>query len=144
MAYLIFGAMSYLLFNLAVWFPRSVWLAGWLLTLALVGGLRLGAALWRATDWAEAKIWGKPEKRTVRHVLVIGGAGYIGSVLVRKLLDHGLQRHRLGRFALWDESIRDLYGRPDFELIHDDMRNVESGSPRDAACRMQWCIWVPW
>jgi nucleoside-diphosphate-sugar epimerase len=126
MAYLIFGAMSYLLFNLAVWFPRSVWLAGWLLTLALVGGLRLGAALWRATVWAEAKIWGKPEKRTVRHVLVIGGAGYIGSVLVRKLLDHGYSVTVLDALLYGDESIRDLYGRPDFELIHDDMRNVEA------------------
>jgi nucleoside-diphosphate-sugar epimerase len=126
MAYLIFGAMSYLLFNLTAWFPRSVWLAGWLLTLALVGGLRLGAALWRATVWAEAKIWGKPEKRTVRHVLVIGGAGYIGSVLVRKLLDHGYSVTVLDALLYGDESIRDLYGRPDFELIHDDMRNVEA------------------
>jgi nucleoside-diphosphate-sugar epimerase len=125
-AYLIFGAMSYLLFNLTAWFPRSVWLAGWLLTLALVGGLRLGAALWRATVWAEAKIWGKPEKRTVRHVLVIGGAGYIGSVLVRKLLDHGYSVTVLDALLYGDESIRDLYGRPDFELIHDDMRNVEA------------------
>jgi nucleoside-diphosphate-sugar epimerase len=126
MAYLIFGAMSYLLFNLTAWFPRSVWLAGWLLTLALVGGLRLGAALWRATVWAEAKIWGKPEKRTIRHVLVIGGAGYIGSVLVRKLLDHGYSVTVLDALLYGDESIRDLYNRPDFELIHDDMRNVEA------------------
>jgi nucleoside-diphosphate-sugar epimerase len=125
-AYLIFGAMSYLLFNLTPWFPRSVWLTGWILTLALVGGLRLGAALWRATVWAEAKVWGKPEKHTVRHVLVIGGAGYIGSVLVRKLLDRGYTVTVLDALLYGDESIRELYGRPGFELIHDDMRNVEA------------------
>jgi len=126
MAYLIFGAISYLLFNLTAWFPRSVWIAGWLLTLMLVGGLRLAAALWRATVWAEARIWGKLEKRAVRHVLVIGGAGYIGSVLVRKLLDRGYSVTVLDALLYGDESVRELYGHPGFELIHDDMRNVEA------------------
>ena len=126
LAYLIFGAITYLFFNVTAWFPRSAWFAGWLLTLALVGGLRLWAKLWRATVWAEAKIWGKPEKRTIRNVLVIGGAGYIGSVLVRKLLDRGYNVTVLDALVYGDEGIRDLYGRLGFELIHDDMRNVEA------------------
>jgi nucleoside-diphosphate-sugar epimerase len=126
LAYLVFGAITYLFFNMTAWFPRSVWLAGWLLTLALVGGLRLWAKLWRATVWAEAKIWGKPEKRTVRNVLVIGGAGYIGSVLVRKLLNRGYDVTVLDALVYGDESIRDLYGRPHFELIHGDLRDIEA------------------
>lgn len=126
LAYLIFGAITYLLFNVIAWFPRSVWLTGWLFTLALVGGLRLWAKLWRTVVWTEAKIWGKPEKRTVRNVLVIGGAGYIGSVLVRKLLNRGYNVTVLDALVYGDESIRDLYDRPGFDLIHDDMRNVEA------------------
>lgn len=126
LAYLSFGAIAYLFFNITLWFPRSVWLAGWLLTLALVGGLRLWAKLWGATVWVEAKIWGKPKSRTIRNVLIIGGAGYIGSVLVRKLLDRGYHVTVLDALLYGDEGIRDLYGRPQFELIHGDFRDVEA------------------
>jgi len=125
LSYLIFGFLSYFIPFLTP-FPRIALLGGWLLTLLLVGGLRIAAALWRRMVWAEAKIWGQPEKRTIRHVLVIGGAGYIGSVLVRKLLDRGYSVTVLDALLYGDESVRDLYGRPGFELIHDDMRNVEA------------------
>jgi nucleoside-diphosphate-sugar epimerase len=125
LAYLIFGVMIYFFFNTIAWFPRSVWLSGWLLTLLLVGGLRLGATLWRATVWTEAKIWGRPEKRPIRNVTVIGGAGCIGSVLVRKLLDRGYQVVVLDALLYGDESIRELYDRDGFELVQGDMRNIE-------------------
>lgn len=126
LAYLIFGAITYLFFNMTAWFPRSAWLAGWLLTLTLVGGLRLWAKLWRATVWAEAKIWGRPEKHPIRNVLVTGGAGYIGSILVRKLLDRGYDVTVLDALVYGDESLRDLYGHQGFDLIHDDLRNIEA------------------
>ena len=125
LSYLLFGFLTYFIQDIAP-FPRSVWLLGWLLTLVLVGGLRVGAMLWRATVWAEAKIFGPPEKSMVRNVLVIGGAGYIGSVLVRKLLDRGYTVTALDGLIYGDESIRDLYGQPGFELIHDDLRNIEA------------------
>jgi nucleoside-diphosphate-sugar epimerase len=131
--YLLFGFLSYFLpasvfpfspFRTTI--PRSVLLGSWLLSLVLVGGLRIGSSLWRRATWAEAKIWGKPEKRAIRNVLVIGGAGYIGSVLVRKLLGRGFSLTILDALLYGDESVRDLYGSPGFELIHDDMRNVEA------------------
>jgi nucleoside-diphosphate-sugar epimerase len=124
-SYLLFGFLSYFVSSLTP-VPRSALVGSWLLTLILVGGLRIGAALWRRTVWAEAKIWGKPEKRTIRHVLVIGGAGYIGSILVRKLLNRGYRVTILDALLYGDDSIRDLYGRQGFELIHDDIRNVEA------------------
>lgn len=125
LSYLIFGFLTYFIRGLTP-FPRSVLILAWLLTLALVGGLRIGAALFRRTVWAEVKIWGKPEKHTIRNVLVIGGAGYIGSVLVRKLLDRGYYVTILDALLYGDEGIRDLYGRPQFELIHGDFRDVEA------------------
>jgi len=125
LSYLIFGFLTYFIRGLTP-FPRSVLILAWLLTLALVGGLRIGAALFRRTVWAEVKIWGKPEKHTIRNVLVIGGAGYIGSVLVRKLLDRGYYVTVLDALLYGDEGIRDLYGRPQFELIHGDLRDVEA------------------
>jgi nucleoside-diphosphate-sugar epimerase len=134
-ALLIFQAVcvAYLLFAFIIYFsriltplPRSAFLGSWVLSLLLVGGLRVGSALWRRTTWAEVKIWGKPGKRSIRHVLVIGGAGYVGSILVRKLLDRSYSVTVLDALLYGDESIREFYGRPDFELIHDDMRNVEA------------------
>ena len=125
LSYLLFGFLTYFFQNLTP-FPRSVLILSWLLALVLVGGLRVWATLWRTTVWAEAKIFGPPEKSTVRNVLVIGGAGYIGSVLVRKLLDRGYDVTILEALLYEDESIRDLYGQPGFELVHDDLRNIEA------------------
>lgn len=125
LAYLIFGAFGYLFFKLTPWFPRTVWVGGWLLTLLFVGGLRVGARLWRSTVWSEARIL-RPEGSGIRNVLVIGGAGYIGSVLVRRLLDRGYHVAVLDALIYGDESIQDLSGHRGFELIHDDMRNVEA------------------
>lgn len=126
LSYMAFGAIMYLFFNMTAWFPRSTWIGGWVLTLALVGGFRLWATLWRATVWAEARIWGQPKMDRIRKVLVIGGAGYIGSILVRKLLDRGYHVIVLDALLYGDEGIRELYCHRDFELIHDDFRNIEA------------------
>jgi FlaA1/EpsC-like NDP-sugar epimerase len=107
LSYLFFGFLSYFIPAL-IPFPRSALLGSWFLTLLLVGGLRVGATLWRHTVWAEAKIWEKPQDSTVRNVLVIGGAGYIGSVLVRKLLDRGYDVTVLDALLYGEESIREL------------------------------------
>ncbi|HEC34979.1 MAG TPA: NAD-dependent epimerase/dehydratase family protein [Anaerolineae bacterium] len=125
LSYLLFGFLTYFIHDLTP-FPRSVLILSWLLTLILVGGLRVGATLWRATVWAEAKIFGPPEKSTVRNVLVIGGAGYIGSLLVRKLLDRGYDVTVLDALVYGDDSIRDLYDRQGFDLIHGDLRDIEA------------------
>jgi len=68
----------------------------------------------------------KRDSPGVRHVLVIGGAGYIGSVLVRKLLDRGYNITVLDALLYGDESIRDLYNHPGFALIRNDLRNIEA------------------
>lgn len=126
LSYLLLGAASYFFAGVLTWLPRSVWLGAWLVTLALVGSLRLCAALWQSTVWAEAKLWGRPRRRAIHNVLVIGGAGYIGSVLVRKLLARGYQVTVLDALLYGDESIRELYGQAGFELVHGDLRNIEA------------------
>ena len=57
-------------------------------------------------------------------ILVTGGAGYLGSVLSRKLLDKGYQVRLID--ALWygKESIEDLIPNKNFELIQNDIRNL--------------------
>lgn len=56
-------------------------------------------------------------------VLVTGGAGYIGSVLVRKLLRNGFSVRVLDCLKRGDEGIRDLYGYSEFEVVTGDLRS---------------------
>jgi nucleoside-diphosphate-sugar epimerase len=57
-------------------------------------------------------------------VLVIGGAGYIGSVLVRKLLMRGYKVRVLDALLYGDDSIKELKKNKDFEFIKGDTRNI--------------------
>ena len=60
----------------------------------------------------------------VRKVLVIGGAGYIGSVLVRMLLKKGYHVKVMDNLLYGDEGIKDLYDIENFEFIKGDITNI--------------------
>ncbi len=62
----------------------------------------------------------------VEHILVIGGGGYIGSVLVRQLLGAGYQVRVLDRLLFGEQSLRLVRGRRDFELLEGDFRDVST------------------
>jgi nucleoside-diphosphate-sugar epimerase len=62
-----------------------------------------------------------PEK-----ILVIGGAGYVGSVMVRKMLQKGYKVKVLDSLIYGGQPLTDLYNNPDFELIVGDFRHVET------------------
>lgn len=125
-AYVLYGAISYLLFDLTTWFPRSVWLTSWLLTVLLLSLLRFVSVFLRATVWEEAQSVGRPARRKVRNVLVIGGAGYVGSVLIRKLLALGYSVTVMDALVFGDQSLRELRTHPRFSLVKGDLRHVES------------------
>lgn len=57
-------------------------------------------------------------------VLVTGGAGYVGSVLIRKLLQKGYRVRVLDRLIFTDASIKDIADKID--LIEADIRDVDS------------------
>lgn len=67
-------------------------------------------------------LWKKPTSRTV---LVIGGAGYIGSALVPKLLARGHRVRLLDRLFYGLEPIRDVINHPNLEIRQDDFRRVD-------------------
>lgn len=56
-------------------------------------------------------------------VLVTGGAGYIGSLLVRRLLNLGYHVRVLDRLMYGDAAIRDLYGHARLDLVVGDFRD---------------------
>jgi nucleoside-diphosphate-sugar epimerase len=61
-----------------------------------------------------------------RGILVVGGAGYVGSVLCRRLLDSGYRVKTLDALVYGDEGIRELYAHPRFEVVEGDLRNIAS------------------
>ena len=62
----------------------------------------------------------------VKNVLVIGGAGYIGSVLTRKLLERGYNVRVFDNLLYGDEGVKELCGHQNFEMMSGDMRSMES------------------
>jgi nucleoside-diphosphate-sugar epimerase len=69
------------------------------------------------------RLWSKPTPRTI---LVIGGAGYIGSALLPKLLSRGHRVRLLDRFFYGFEPIRDVLGHPKLEVVQADFRRVDT------------------
>ncbi len=56
-------------------------------------------------------------------VLVTGAAGYIGSIVVRRLLDRGYHVRVLDRLMYGDDAIRDILNHPRIEMIVADFRD---------------------
>jgi nucleoside-diphosphate-sugar epimerase len=102
--------------------PRSVAVLTWFFLLATVGGSRLGMHLFTQIYHLEPK---HPVKRP-EHVLVVGGAGYLGSVLVRILVSRGYRVRILDSLLFGKSSLSALADEPDCELIAGDVRDIET------------------
>ena len=61
-----------------------------------------------------------------RRILVIGGAGYIGSVLVRDLLKSGLRVRVLDSFLFGTASLAGIRTSPKLEILQGDLRSAET------------------
>lgn len=65
------------------------------------------------------------KKKVINKILVIGGAGYIGSVLVRKLINSEFKVKVMDILLYGDESIKELYDNKNFEFMRGDCRNMQ-------------------
>jgi len=65
-------------------------------------------------------------------ILLVGGAGYVGCVLARELLERGYAVKLLDRLYFGDEGLRDIRDR--VELVVGDMRHVDDSLLADVGC----------
>jgi nucleoside-diphosphate-sugar epimerase len=72
-----------------------------------------------------ANPWRTGGEKTVR-VLVTGGAGYIGSTLVPKLLKAGHEVRVLDSLLFGGESLLGVYPDPGFEFVRGDVRDSDA------------------
>jgi dTDP-D-glucose 4,6-dehydratase len=94
------------------------------LILALVAGSRLlKSEIIKRYDIVERR---GPVGNGIRRVLVVGGAGYIGSVLVRQLLNAGYNVRVLDAVIFGNSAVQGLCSDSRFELMEGDLRHVES------------------
>ncbi|MBO8132059.1 MAG: NAD(P)-dependent oxidoreductase [Candidatus Marinimicrobia bacterium] len=62
----------------------------------------------------------------MRRILVTGAAGYIGSVLVRQLLERGYYVKGFDVLLFGGESLIGIYNHPNFEFIKGDVRDEQT------------------
>jgi nucleoside-diphosphate-sugar epimerase len=67
----------------------------------------------------------KDPNHGVQTVLVLGGAGYVGSVTIGKLLDRGYHVRVMDALMYGGESLGSYAGREGYTFIDGDLRNVE-------------------
>lgn len=61
----------------------------------------------------------------MKRILVTGAAGYIGSVLVRQLLEKGYKVRGIDVLLFGGESLMSIYNHPNFEFVKGDLRDKE-------------------
>jgi nucleoside-diphosphate-sugar epimerase len=119
---LLFLAANFIFFRRTM-VPRSVLLVFCGMAMFSLGLSRLvkGAL----SDQFEIRPKGKEDPPPERLVLVLGGAGYIGSVLVRKLLEAGRRVRVLDSLVYGDSALRDILRHPKLELKLGDCRKIQ-------------------
>ena len=124
LGYLLFAFLSFF-FAGGIPFPRGGILLAWLLSLGLLVAARVWTQLWVRYVLSERAVVGRRRAHSVPRILVIGGAGYIGSALLPKLLDRGYHVRLLDVLMFGPSPIEPVADHPNLEIIRGDFRHVE-------------------
>lgn len=122
-AFLVFGFGSYLLAG-ALYFPRAALVVAWALTTTLLVLARVWTWVWLVSaGYAVDPRATKHEQ--ISRVLVIGGAGYIGSEVVKILLARGYTVRVLDMLLYGLEPLDGAIHHHNLELVQEDFRKVD-------------------
>jgi len=124
-AYVIIGLIAFM--SKGELLPRSVLLISWGISLLSIILARYWAVLWRTIISVDENL--NTAKSDTRNILVIGGAGYIGSALLPKLLDAGYRVRMLDLFMYGKDPIQHILDNEKLELVKGDFRRIEDIVP---------------
>lgn len=126
-SYLLFGFGTYILWDFLGWaeIPRAALLTAFVLNLAACLVSRTWTFLWETVIRPEREKKVTSRNGGGKNVLVIGGAGYIGSALIPKLLDQGYRVRVLDLFLYGKEPLAPVADHQRLELIEGDFRHVQ-------------------
>ena len=124
-AYLIFAFIS-LILQEYLQLPRSIIILSWGINVGIILIARLWSILWKTIISKEDIKASKIDRNNIGLVLVIGGAGYIGSALIQLLLDTGYRVRLLDILIYGTEPIKDMLKNPKLEVIEADFRQIGS------------------
>jgi nucleoside-diphosphate-sugar epimerase len=122
-SYLIFGFVTYFLHG-KLSLPRSALILSWGFSVVFLVGSRLWLHMWNKIADPERDLALSRSGAAAKHVLVIGGAGYIGSALLPKLLSNGYRVRLLDLLMFDTDPIDQILGHPNLEIIQGDFRHV--------------------
>jgi nucleoside-diphosphate-sugar epimerase len=114
------------LFLITAPLPRITLALAWVFSSGLIVSARVWSQLWDRIIRPERQAMLSKRRGPGQSILVIGGAGYIGSALLGKLLAKGHQVRLLDLMVFGDEPIRHLMHYKNLEVVHGDFRHVES------------------
>jgi len=124
-SYLLFGAFEYFSGEYLE-MSRIAFFLSWGITLVMVMGSRIWSDFWKVMAKEEWQYLAKePQNRPVKNVLVIGGAGYIGSALLPKLLEKGYKVRLVDLLLFGEEPIKDVKNHPNLEIMKADFRQID-------------------
>ncbi len=126
LSYLIFWFVTDFFFSNTIFMPRAALIIAWTINVALSVGSRVWTQLWEKIIHPEQQAFLSARRGPERQILVIGGAGYIGSALLENLLNAGHYVRLLDLMVFGDEPIKHVAGHPNLEIMHGDFRHVEN------------------
>ncbi len=132
LAYILFGFLTYLAqsnllgsLGTVLNFPRGTLILAWGLSTVLLILARIWSTIWKVIVRTESSKPTQIGDRAIRNVLVIGGAGYIGSAVLPRLLEKGYHVRLLDLLLYGTDPIKEWLDHPHLEIIQADFRQVE-------------------
>ena len=123
----------------------EVGLPAWTLLCAVVACVRYSRM--KVGEHFRVVLRGEAANTKLEDVLVVGGAGYIGSILTRQLLDTGYRVRVLDLELFGTKSLADVIEHPRLEVMKGDFRNIEDAARAlrgmDAVCHLAAIVGDP-
>jgi len=104
--------------------PRGAIVTSAVVAAFIILGSRLGSMVWKQLGVLNGRLPAVANERP-NHILVIGGAGYVGSALLKKLLRKGYRVRVLDLFMFGDEPLKEVLGHKNLEIVRADFRQVD-------------------